>query len=703
MSKFLSLPMLALFGGLAVASVAQGQPYIGFVYPAGAQQGTTVQIRLGGQRIDDVESVQIAGSGVTARLVEYRKMLSNQEVSLLRENLRQLQQDARMRAKQRQPKQDEMTQRIMARMQERIAGWVNTPANRSVASLVLAEVTVAPDAEPGPREIRLATLSGATNPMTFHIGQFPEVAREPMGTARLPILGNEEAAERRRPAEEAEVSIAIPCVTNGQVAAGEVNRYRFEAKRGQRLVISTQARELQPYIADAVPGWFQPVTTLYNAQGQEVAFCDDFRFKPDGVIYYEVPADGEYVLTISDALFRGREDWVYRITLAERPFITSVFPLGSRVGQPADVRMQGWNLDGAQLQLPPTSAEPGVYQVAAVQAGIVSNRVPFALDTLPEGVDQEPNHTPPEAQQVQLPIILNGRINQSGDQDVFQFEGRAGQTIVAEVTARRLDSPLDSLLQLTDAAGNLLGLSDDYDDPATGGNTHHADSYLMLELPADGTYYVTLSDTTHTGGDEYAYRLRISEPRPDFALRVVPPSIGVRSNGSAAVSVYAIRKDGFSGDIRLSLKYPPQGITAWPVTLKSDQEMVRFPLRNSGSASQPPVPVVLQGRAVVGEQQLVHKALAAEDRMQAFLWRHLLPVQQFQVRPYNPRYQKPPAREAGPVPPELLKEIAARGEEPKFTKKQVTGRLRQLKHLYENYLLTEDFYHKKVAECEVAY
>jgi hypothetical protein len=703
MSKFLSLPMLALLGGLAVASVAQGQPYIGFVYPAGAQQGSTVQIRLGGQRIDDVESVQIAGSGVTARLVEYRKMLSNQEVSLLRENLRQLQQDARMRAKQQRPQQDEMTRRIMARIQERIAGWVNTPANRSVASLVLAEITVAPDAEPGPREIRLATLSGATNPMTFHIGQFPEVAREPMGTARLPILGNEEAAERKRPAEEAEVSISIPCVTNGQVAAGEVNRYRFEAKQGQRLVISTQARELQPYIADAVPGWFQPVTTLYNARGQEVAFCDDFRFKPDGVIYYEVPADGEYVLSISDALFRGREDWVYRITIAERPFITSVFPLGSRVGQPADVRMQGWNLDGAQLQLPPTSAESGVYPIAAVQAGIVSNRVPFALDTLPERVEQEPNPTSSKAQKVQLPIILNGRINQSGDQDMFQFEGRAGQTIVAEVTARRLDSPLDSLLQLTDAAGNLLGLSDDHDDPATGWNTHHADSYLMLELPADGTYYVTLSDTTHTGGDEYAYRLRISEPRPDFALRVVPPSIGVRSNGSAAVSVYAIRKDGFSGDIRLSLKDPPQAITAWPVTLKSDQEMVRFPLRNSGTESQPPVPVVLQGRAVVGEQQLVHEALAAEDRMQAFLWRHLLPVEQFQVRPYNPRYQKPPAREASPVPPELLKEVAARGEEPKFTKKQVTGRLRQLEHLYENYLLTEDFYHKKVAECEVAY
>jgi hypothetical protein len=59
-------------------------------------------------------------------------------------------------------------------------------------------------------------------------------------------------------------------------------------------------------------------------------------------------------------------------------------------------------------------------------------------------------------------------------------------------------------------------------------------------------------------------------------------------------------------------------------------------------------------------------------------------------------------REATPVPPDLLKEVAARAEKPKFTKSQVAGRLRQLKYLYENYLLTEQFYHKRAAECEVA-
>jgi len=51
---------------------------------------------------------------------------------------------------------------------------------------------------------------------------------------------------------------------------------------------------------------------------------------------------------------------------------------------------------------------------------------------------------------------VNGRIDQPGDWDVFRFQGRAGQAIVAEVYARRLDSPLDSVLKLTDAKGQQL-------------------------------------------------------------------------------------------------------------------------------------------------------------------------------------------------------------------------------------------------------
>lgn len=689
---------------LMLGTTAFGQAYIGFVYPAGAQQGTTTQIRLGGQRLDGVEGAIVSGTGVQAKLVEYRWFLDNQQVAVMREQLQQLQNMAKEKEKKGEAV-DDASRQLMERIQQRIDEWENFPANRAIVNLAIVEVTVAPDAEPGPREIRLVTRQGVSNPLPFYVSQFPEVARKPIKACQLPVLGNEQAAERRRPPEEKEVKVSIPCVVNGQVAPGFVNAYRFEARKGQRLVIKAYTRDLVPYLADAVPGWFQSVLTLCDAQGREVAFSDSFRFHPDPVIYYEVPQDGEYVLTISDALFRGREDFVYRISIAESPFITSIFPLGRRVGESVSPELKGWNTEGAELKLPPADAAPGVYYVTVSKNGIVSNQVPFAVDTLPEALEKEPNNNSNEAQKVSLPLIVNGRIDQPGDFDVFCIEAKAGQTLVAEVTARRLGSPLDSVLRITDASGKALALNDDYEDPGMGQLTYHADSYIMIPLPADGQYYVYLGDTTRKGGAEYAYRLRLSEPRPDFALRAVPSAVAVRGESTGAIRVYAIRKDGFAGDIQVSLKEPPEGFANAPVVLRGNQEMVQLGIKTTLKDSGGAVALRVEGRAKVGDQEIVHEAVPAEDKMQAFFWRHLFPVSDLRVRVYDPNYQPQPARTPPQVPPEMIEAARKAAQEAgraKFSKAQVAGRIRMLNTLYENGLLTDDFYLVKMAECAVA-
>ncbi len=188
--------------------------------------------------------------------------------------------------------------------------------------------------------------------------------------------------------------MTVPCTMNGQIAAGEVNRYRFQASKGQRLLISAKARQLIPYVADGVPGWFQAVLRLHDSGGKEVAYNDDFRFDPDPVLHFEVPADGEYVLTINEALFRGRESFTYRITIGELPFVTSIFPLGGRVGEPVKIEMNGWNLENATLSAPSQDAKPGNHLLAATTGNLVSNYVPFVLDTLPECLDAESNDEP---------------------------------------------------------------------------------------------------------------------------------------------------------------------------------------------------------------------------------------------------------------------------------------------------------------------
>jgi hypothetical protein len=740
---------LGLFLWLCLLPLASAQqrPYIGFVYPAGGQQGTTVQIRLGGQGLDGVQSVLVTGTGVSAKVVEYYRRFSNEELRLVNEQLALLRREGisdtdldevvmaqkplmasdnadmdaeKPAAKAAAKVNSDAAQQWIDKIEKRTSEHVVNPDCPSIASLVMVEVTIAPNADPGDREIRLVTLKGVSNPLGFYVGQLPEVSRKPMRTASLQVLGKEAQALRQRLPGDIEDEVKLPCTLNGQIASGEVNRYRFEARRGQQLVMVTHARQLVPFIADAVPGWFQPVLTLYDAQGKEVAYADDYRFQPDPVMLYSVPKDGQYVLEVRDGLYRGREDFVYRISLGELPFITSVFPPGCPAKTPLSPELKGWNLKGAEpVRLPP-GAEPGIHRLTVARKGMVSNPVPFALDELPETLEQEPNPAPANAQKLTLPVILNGRIGARDDWDVFQFAGRSNDLVAVEVWARRLDSPLDSVIKLTDSAGHLLALNDDYEDLASGINTHHADSRLLVRLPQTGTFYVHLGDTARQGGEEYVYRLRLSAPQPDFDLRVVPSSVSLRSNSTATLTVYAQRRDGFAGSIKLALKDPPPGFSATPVTLTGTQMVARLNLKAKLISTPEPVSLSLVGTVKTDGRDVQRLALPAEDQMQAFLWRHLVPAKDLKALVFDPAYQPPnkrplPAR-AAPVPPTNAPVIVAAvpatnspagstnavPASPKFTPQQVAGRLRQLKQLYEEGMLTDSFYLEKVAECEAA-
>jgi ribosomal protein L40E len=761
MRRLNGLPIfvLAILVASATSVMAQGQ-YIGFVYPAGGQQGATFPIRVGGQSLIYASDVVVSGEGVTARLVDAYRILDNQEMGLVGQQLNELRRkettvddgmvakmasyefpaligpdtggepvpslicpicgtanaidaavcvrcNAKLEKPKEQPKKDGKNeppksekelakQKMIERIQRRFDEDERNPAVRSQTELVFAEITVSPDAKPGRREIRVITKRGVSNPLPFYVSQAPEVARKPMKTMQLPLLGKESLAQRNRPRAEEEIRITLPCTMNGQIAAGEMNRYRFPASKGQRLVIFAKARDLVPYVPDGVPGWFQAVLRLYDANGKEVAYNDDFRFSPDPVIYFEVPEDGEYLLAINEALFRGRESFVYRITIGELPYVTSVFPLGGRAGEEVKVEMDGWNLEKTTPALPPKDAKPGHHLITAKNGKFASNQVLFALDTLPECMENEPNDEPAKAQKVQMPIIINGRSDKAGDWDVFEVEGKAGETIVAEVDARRLGSPLDSFVKVTSADGKVIAVNDDHFDAGSGLNTDHADSYLMVKLPADGKYYVHLGDTRRHAGKEFAYRLRISQPQPDFALRLMPSRFVMPSKGAANVTVFAIRKDGYEGPITLKFKDLPQGFESGGATLGAKQEIVGLGLKTTLTETEKPVNLTVVGTIKVGDREIIHEAVPAEDKMQAFLYRHLLPADTLPALVFDPSWQPPADR----IRPPISDEERPKGVRPTLTRSSVEGWLRQIERLYQEWLLTDQFANREIAGVE---
>jgi hypothetical protein len=217
----------------------------------------------------------------------------------------------------------------------------------SLGEFVTLQVPLAPSAPLGNREIRLDTPGGFSSPHVFHVGELPEVSKQDW--KNIPTSkGSMDPALDPKPPEEV---ITLPVTLNGQIPPGSLHRYRFSARKGQRLVVAVRARELIPYISDAAPGCFRATIALLDAHGQEVAYADDFQFRLDPVLFCEVPADGVYLLEIKDALYRGREDFVYRITIGELPFLTGIFLLGGAIGSQTTVAASGWNPPFNQLPL----------------------------------------------------------------------------------------------------------------------------------------------------------------------------------------------------------------------------------------------------------------------------------------------------------------------------------------------------------------
>lgn len=653
---------------LAVTSAAQAQQrsaHIGYVYPAGGRQGATFEAVIAGQFLTAVDDIVVSGGGVEVDFVEFIKPIAGKELNELRILVDELlarkavvRKDFTALEKFRSfknaktVKDDNDADKELEELKKKYAGatWtaadekrllearkkmsssVRKPANPAISELAIVRITVASDAEPGQRELRMATPLGLSNPLVFYVGQLPEfsetVSKE-ISQQKSSIAKTSFTPKARK--TEPELTVELPAVINGQIMPGEVDRCRFTAAKGQRLVIAVAARQLIPYIPDAVPGWFQATLALYDAEGKELAYDDDFRFHPDPVLSYRIPADGEYVVEIKDAIYRGREDFVYRITIGELPFVTSIFPLGGPADASTNVELKGWNLPAKSLTIDNQGKTPGIYPVSVKTQQSISNAAPFAVDTLPECLDQEANNEQPRAQRVTLPLVVNGRMDQPDDVDVFCFEGRAGSEIVAEVHARRLNSPLDCLLKLTDAKGGQLAVNDDHEDKGAGLTTHHADPYLRATLPADGTYYLYLSDMQHQGGPEFAYRLRISPPRPDFDLRVVPSSVTARSTRTVPITVYVLRRDGFSGEIALALKDAPEGFGLGGGTVPAGEDRVQLTVTVPSMSEKGVFSLNLEGHATIDGREVSHPVVPAEDMIQAFEYRHLVPTKELQV------------------------------------------------------------------------
>ena len=153
-----------------------------------------------------------------------------------------------------------------------------------------------------------------------------------------------------------------------------------------------------------------------------------------------------------------------------------------------------------------------------------------------------------------------------------------------------------------------------------GGPGYSKDSYLEFVAPADGEYLVRLADSRNEygkrgGPKDYAYRLNIREPRPDFRLAINPRNPNVPRGGSVPLTVTAFRTDGFEGPIEVELLDLPAGLKATRGVIGAGQVNATILLMAEAEAKlEGATPLKAIGRAKVNNRDLAHYA-SPDDKL----------------------------------------------------------------------------------------
>jgi hypothetical protein len=495
----------------SATAFAQTAPQIGYLFPAGAQRGSTVDVRLAGKYMPGPCGVWIDGSGVTSQTKTTEGQL---------------------------------------------------------------KLSIAADAIAGNRHVRIFSVQGGSTPRPFVVGELPEVI--------------EHANETPQPT-------GFPLTINGQLTPqGDIDQFQLSLKAGQQIVCSVAARTIG-----------SPCDTtlrLLDSSGRVVAISNDHRGL-DALLVYRSPAASELTLQLYNFDLSGRPEHVYRLTITDGPYLDYAFPSGLQRGVKSTVTLFGWNLaDGNSASY--ISTPDAKEEAHEIRLPGCANRLTIPIGDSPELPETEPNHNTESAQAVSLPSTVNGRFAEPGDVDVFRFIATKGEKVKLNVVAATLGFATDPVLTVSNAAGKVLKTIDD-----TAGSR---DASLLFTAPADGDYFVTLTDRAARGAADFVYRLTIAEPEPDLRLTVKTSEFAFESGAELEIPVTLSKLDGFAEEFELTATGLPDGVEVEPQTVPAKSPAsVKLKLRAAKGLPFPASPIRIVARIQRDGKQIERVAQAA--------------------------------------------------------------------------------------------
>lgn len=361
-------------------------------------------------------------------------------------------------------------------------------------------------AAPSPLRVRVGDLVGA-----------PEV--EPNG-------------DRRRA-----TAVTIPAALHGRLdAAGDVDWFRFAARKGQRLRLRAWARGLGSPV--------DPVIDLFEAGGKQVGGNDDFQGRPDSELTAAIARDGDYELRVRDFQGRGGPTHVYRIEVAP---VTPAVSL--------DLQTYGRNSQARGSLSVPRGNRMAILVRVAREA--VNGPVAVALSGAPAGVASV--QTLCVAGFATVPVVVEA----------------AADAPLAAALARLTGRVTDRVTDRVEEQGGVTG-------------ELRQTIPLTFGAPNNAVYW------THTV-DRLA--LAVTEAAP-FRVRLVEPVGLLTRSGAAQVEVLVERDPGFDRPVFVSLLQDSPGTgSRKAVKVDAGQDRAVIPLTANAQAAPGSWPLVAVAKA----------------------------------------------------------------------------------------------------------
>jgi hypothetical protein len=459
-----------------------------------------------------------------------------------------------------------------------------------VEEQVKAVLEIAPDCEPGEHPFRLRTARGLSMLASFHVTPFPVVAES--------TAPNDTIATAQLVATNVTVSATV-----------DTDVYKVPVSPGQRLSVAVDCvRIADVHYGDAE---FDLALRILDEAGRELAANDDNALHvQDPLVSLKVPeglSGGHLFVEVRQSIHKPSDiPYCVHIGTFQRPL--AVYPAGGQVGESLRVTFLGDPLGEFNETLPlprlPEAAWPGTL------TWFGDGPSPLELRCVPFGnVLEDPAA---EATGVpQLPIALNGIIEQPGDTDTFRFSVKRGDRYRVRVFASALGFPVDPAIRIRPIGedgrpGPAEVEADDSDARMTdrdlfghgfrsgGGLKDVLDPSVIWEPKADGDYLLDIRDTSGAGGPTSVYRVEIESPpnaiHPFLASRSFDWVEGSRATslavpqgnrwtvlltlpkgqGSAFNGAFDLIANGLPEGVRLVAPRVPGNAGVWPVQLVAD-------------------------------------------------------------------------------------------------------------------------------------